>query len=129
MKNYWLVGAAWGGVDHQDKKFVSEGYWMLGWDKEKQPDQYELASKINIGDNIAIKRMNGQGASDIKIYHIGIIKGVILEANKIICTVNWVATDLKRDVESRGCFKSIHGPYPKDSWIEHIFCRSKLSGR
>ncbi len=123
MINYWVVGASWGGVEHQDKKFVEEGYWMLGWEKGDQPDQYARASKIKIGDRIAIKRMKGQGQSGIKIYHIGIIKGVILETNKVICTVDWVATDLKRDIhESKGCFKSIHGPFEKDEWVEKIFC-------
>jgi hypothetical protein len=59
----------------------------------------------------------------IKILHLGIIKGVILDADKVICTVDWVATDLNRDIlESRGCFASIHGPYDKDDWIQQIFC-------
>jgi len=123
MTNYWVVGASWGGVEHQDKKFVDEGYWMLGWEKEDQPDQYSRASQIKHGDRIAIKRMKGQGQSGIKIYHIGIIKGVILETNKVICTVDWVATDLQRDIEeSKGCFKSIHGPFEKDAWVEKVFC-------
>jgi hypothetical protein len=34
---YWVVGAAWGGHDHQDAKFVAGGYWMLGWEDGKQP--------------------------------------------------------------------------------------------
>ncbi len=76
-----------------------------------------------IDDRIAIKRMKGQGQSGIKIFHIGIINGVILETNKVICTVEWVATDLGRDIEgSRGCFRSIHGPYQRDAWIEKVFC-------
>jgi len=75
------------------------------------------------GDRIAIKCMKGQGQSGIKIYHIGIIKGVILETNKVICTVDWVATDLQRDIEeNKGCFKSIHGPFEKDAWVEKVFC-------
>lgn len=41
--------------------------------------------------------------------------------NKPACVVDWVATNLDRSVESRGCFQSIHGPYPKDEWIEKIF--------
>jgi len=121
--NYWVVGASWGGVEYQDQKFVKGGYWMLGWEKKDQPSQYALAEQMKPGDRIAIKRMKGQGQRGIKIFHIGIIKDVILETNKVICTVNWVATDLQRDVEeSRGCFKSIHGPFKKDSWIEKIFC-------
>jgi hypothetical protein len=123
MTNYWVVGASWGGTEHQDKKFVEQGYWMLGWKEEKQPDQYAKASQMNVGDRIAIKRMKGQGQTGIRVFHLGVIKGVILDADKVICTVDWVATDLQRDIEeSRGCFKSIHGPYEKDEWVEKVFC-------
>mgnify|MGYP005751336229 CR=1 FL=1 len=123
MTNYWVVGASWGGVDHQDKRFVEQGYWILGWEEEEQPDQYAKAEKIQPGDRIAIKRMKGQGQSGIRVFHLGVIKGVILDANKVICTVDWIATDLHRDIEeSRGCFKSIHGPFEKDDWVEKVFC-------
>jgi len=58
-----------------------------------------------------------------KSCHLGLIKGVILETNKVICTVDWVATNLERDIEeSKGCFKSIHGPFEKDAWVEKVFC-------
>ena len=120
---YWVVGASWGGVEHQDKRFVEEGFWLLGWKESDQPNQYEKASEIKPGDRIAIKRMKGKGQTGIRIFHLGIVKGVILDTDKIICTVNWVATDLDRDIEeSRGCFKSIHGPFEKDEWIEKVFC-------
>lgn len=123
MQNYWVVGASWGGVEHQDKKFVEEGYWMLGWSEEDQPDQYTKASQMQVGDRIAIKRMKGKGQTGIRVFHLGVIKGVILDTNKIICTVDWVATDLDRDIdESRGCFKSIHGPYQRDEWVDKVFC-------
>ena len=119
---YWVVGASWGGIEHQDKKFVENSYWTLGWEREDQPVQFERGEMINIGDRIAIKRMKGQGASDIKILHIGIVRGVVEEVNKITCVVDWIATDLDRSVDAKGCFKSIHGPYEKDEWIEKIFC-------
>ena len=96
---------------------------MLGWKENDQPDQYKRASQIKLGDRIAIKRMKGQGQTGIKIFHIGIVKGVILEANKVICTVNWVATELNRNIEeSRGCFASIHGPFSHDPWVQEVFC-------
>ncbi|EMT6201580.1 hypothetical protein N9F89_000389 [Neisseria gonorrhoeae] len=107
---YWLVGASWGGQGHQDQFFVENGYWVLEWESSQQPDQF------------AKKRMKGQGSSEIKILHIGIVKGVISETNKIICVVDWIVKNLDRNVESRGCFKSIHDPYDKDEWIEKIFC-------
>ncbi|WP_373795804.1 hypothetical protein [Neisseria dentiae] len=119
---YWLVGASWGGQDHQDQSFVENGYWVLGWESSEQPDQFAKGEKIQVGDRIAIKRMKGQGSSEIKILHIGIVKGVIAETDKVICVVDWIVKNLDRNVESRGCFKSIHGPYDKDEWIEKIFC-------
>ncbi len=123
MFNYWIVGASWGGTEHQDKKFIKEGYWMLGWKKDRQPKQYALTQKIQVGDRIAIKRMKGKGQKGIKICHIGIVKGIVKGTDKFVCTVDWVATNLNRDIEeSRGCFRSIHGPFEKDEWIEKIFC-------
>ena len=120
MNQYWVVGASWGGVEHQDKRFIEQGIWMLGWQKGAQP---EKAKEMRAGDRIAIKRMKGKGQTGIRILHLGIIRGIILDAKKIICTVNWVATDLDRNIEeSRGCFQSIHGPYGHDAWIQEIFC-------
>lgn len=128
MARYWVVGASEGGGGHKDKKFVQEGYWMLGWSKKDQPAQYDKASEMQVGDRIAIKRMKGQGQTGIRIFHLGVIRGVILEVNKVICTVDWVATDLNRDIEeSRGCFKSIHGPFHKDEWVEKVFCLQVLA--
>jgi hypothetical protein len=120
--NYWLVGAAWGGTDHQDERFISEGFWMLGWEDGAQP---ERASQIRVGDRIAIKRMKGKGKTGIKIMHIGIVQGVILDTTKVICTVKWCATNLERSIaESKGCFQSIHGPYTirkESDWLRQIF--------
>lgn len=120
MTKYWLVGASWGGVDHQDQLFVEQGMWMLGCEDGAQPQR---ASKIQPRDRIAIKRMKGKGQTGIRILHLGIVKGVILDTNKVICTVNWVATDLNRDIsESRSCFQSVHGPFEYDAWIQKAFC-------
>lgn len=93
---------------------------MLGWTAGHQS---ERAAEMKPGDRIAIKRMRGGGQTGIRIMHIGVIRGVILEADRVICTVNWVATDLDRNIaESRGCFASIHGPFDHDAWVQEIFC-------
>ncbi len=123
MANYWVVGASWGGTEHQDKKFIEQGIWMLGWKEGDQPAQFKKASEIEVGDRIAIKRMKGGGQKGIRIFHLGVVKGVILGTDKIVCTVDWVATDLDRDIEeSRGCFASVHGPFEQDEWVEKVFC-------
>jgi hypothetical protein len=118
--NYWVVGAAWGGVDYQDQKFVKQGIWKLGWE---EGHQRERALQMKPGDRIAIKRMKGKGQKGITIYHLGIIRGVIQKTNKVICTVNWVATDLKRNIkQGRGCFAAIHGPFKRGAWVQKVFC-------
>lgn len=120
MTHYWIVGASWGGTDHQDERFVREGFWMLGWEGGHQP---ERAAEMMVGDRIAIKRLKGKGQTGIRIKHLGIIKGVVLDTNRVICTVDWVAISLDRDIaESRGCFQSIHGPYEHDEWVQEVFC-------
>ena len=112
-----------GGKEHKDQKFVQGGYWMLGWEEEDQPNQFSRAKEMKSGDRIAIKRMKGKGQTGIMILHIGIIKDVIIETNKVICTVDWIATNLDRDIaDSKGCFKSVHGPFEKDEWVKEIFC-------
>ena len=103
MAKYWIVGASWDG-EPQDRRFVEEGIWILGWEKGPQK---ELASKIQSGARIAIKRRKGKGQTGIRILHLGIVKGVNLDTNCVVCTVNWIATNLNRDIdEGRGCFGS-----------------------
>ena len=119
MTNYWVVGASWDGKDLQDDRFVREGIWMLG---HEDGDQHQLASQIQPKDRIAIKRMKGKGHTEIRILHLGIVMGVILDTSNVICTVDWVAKNLNRDVKSRGCFGSIHGPYEHNTWIQEVFC-------
>ena len=122
MSNYKLLGGWSFWHKPQDKKFVDGGYWMLGWEEKDQSKQYALAKKMKPGDRIAIKRRKGQGQKEIKIFHIGIIRGVVLETSNVICIVDWVATDLQRDVAVKGCLGSIHGPFKKNDWVEQIFC-------
>ena len=121
---YWIVGASFEG-DPQDKRFVEQGFWMLGWEEGNQPLK---AAEIEPGDRIAIKRLRGKAQKGIRIMHIGVVKGVIKDTNKVICTVDWAAKDLDRVIaESGGCFASVHGPYTKadnpttKQWIEEIF--------
>ena len=128
--NYWLVGASWGGTDHQDQKFVKQGMWMLGWEEKDQPAQYKKATQMRVWDRIAIKPNSGGKKTSIRVFHLGIIKGVILETNKIICTVNWVASDLNRTLgESKGAYKSINDLSKHSKWVENLFACSFLSNR
>jgi hypothetical protein len=119
---YWLVGAARRGTEHQDARFIKEGIWVLGWREKQQPDQFARAKRMKPGDRIVIKRMKRRKRG-LRIMHLGIIKAVIPDTEKALCTVDWVATNLNRDIgESRGCFKSVHGPYKRDERIQEVFC-------
>jgi hypothetical protein len=36
--------------------------------------------------------------------------------------VDWVLRDMNRVVPSKGCYKSIHGPFPTtDAWTNEVF--------
>ena len=123
-KQYWVVGATYGNDDQYDR-FLKGGFWMLGWEVDDQPVQYELAKRIHEGDRIAIKIRNGRGARDITIRCIGIVKEVVLDNTRSFCTVNWCAKDMDRRVFVHGCLGAIHGPYSMQSedrsWLQDIF--------
>ena len=120
MTKYWVVGASWGGVDHQDQRFVKQGMWMLGWEDGKQPQR---VAEMQAGDRNAIKRMKGQGQTGIRILHLGIVKESSVRRTRLSAPSIGSATDLDRDIsESRSCFKSVHGPFEHDSWIQEVFC-------
>lgn len=126
-QNYWVVGATWDGVDHQDKAFIENKIWVLGYKEKDNEKQYQKAKKIKKNDRIAIKRMMGKGSTDIKILHTGIVEGVVDYGNLVICVVNWIVKEKNIEVESKGAFASIHGPYKQgedkdtDVWLSKIF--------
>ena len=121
MPQYWVVGAMWSGHDDQAPTFIRRGYWSLGWSDKDAPDQAQRRDQIQPGDRIAIKRMMGQGASQIRIVALGIVTEVDQHDKRVY--TNWVVDDLERTVDSRGCFKSIHGPFDAtDPWTKEVFC-------
>jgi hypothetical protein len=119
--SYWLVGANWSGDDQADA-FFRRGYWELGWSDEDQPGMAKMRDSIQNEDRIAIKAMQGQGAKTILIKALGIVKEV---ANKRVY-INWLVTDINREVPAKGCFSSIHGSFKlsdKDAmWTREVFC-------
>jgi hypothetical protein len=114
--------------------FVKRGYWDYGYpdpythgfpehaqyDKE-HPREAALRNQIRKGDRIAIKAMLGQGAKEIRIRAIGIVKDNDQLEGRVY--VNWLLKekDMERKVPARGCLGIIHGPFAADSWIGEIF--------
>jgi len=35
MRQYWVVGATWGGRDDQAPKLIRRGHWFLGWSDDQ----------------------------------------------------------------------------------------------
>lgn len=122
MPQYWVVGAMWGGRDDQYDLFLRRRYWYLGWDDEDKPIQTKRRDRIRPGDRIAIKRMLGKSSKDIEIRAIGIVRKIARRSSRVYVYVNWVQPDINRRVASKGCFASIHGPFPPaDRWTKKVF--------
>ncbi len=120
MAQYWVVGAMWGGYDDQSEVFIRRGYWFLGWSDKEQPALAALRDQIQSGDRIAIKRMLGQGSPNIEIRALGTVKEIDPEDKHIY--IHWAASGLQRQVSSKGCFASIHGPFgANDDWTRQVF--------
>jgi len=118
---YWLVGATEDSGTGTDRspEWYKKGIWKLMWDEGEKPIQDARLDKMKVGDRIAIKSMNGQGAKDITIKAIGIIH--TFDREERTAYITWVLTGLKRVVDSGGCFSAIHGPYKSNNWIRRIF--------
>ncbi len=123
MANYWVVGAMWEGKHDMLPSFLAGGYWYLGYTVDEDPAQNTRRDQMAIGDRLAVKRMLGQGAQDIEIRALGIIKHIDVEDGYRRIYVNWVAHGLQRRVPARGCFKSVHGPFEyAEEWTRQVFC-------
>jgi len=120
MRQYWVVGAMWGGQDDQSEKFVLRGYWFLGWDDNEQPAQAGLRDQMKPGDRIAIRRMLGRGSPNIAIRALGAVKEIDQDDKRVY--VDWFVKGLEREVPSKGAYDSIHGPYTADDlWVKEVF--------
>ena len=123
-RQFFVAGAMWNGTDDKYDDFLLRGYWQSGWDPKT--DEYRpIIEKIRPGDRIAIKKGLGPGTSDTLIRAIGVVKDVDVGTGTVY--VDWVIRGMKRKVPSRGCYKTIHGPFHKGidpdvtDWICKVF--------
>ena len=118
---YLLVGSNWSG-DDQAEAFYRRVYWEIGYRDQEQPLFAERRDSMRPGDRVAVKSMRGRGASTITVKGLGIVREVAEDGRVYI---DWLVTGLDREVVSKGCFKTIHGPYDMDQeseWLRTVFC-------
>ncbi|NAX23373.1 hypothetical protein [Vibrio sp. V39_P1S14PM300] len=131
-KQYWVVGAMWGGSDDALKDFIVRQYWYC-WDINEAAEsdsnvgnsiatQRERFSQIRSGDRIAVKRMLGRGSADMEVRALGVVRDVDFEEWRVY--VNWLTdAQFARKVPLHGCTASIHGPFDSnDAWVQNVFC-------
>ncbi|MDO4769222.1 MAG: hypothetical protein Q4A11_02480 [Brachymonas sp.] len=133
LPNYWVVGATWGGKDDALPRFLKRGYWYCFDVNECLADDAGLGNSISVqqerfreiksGDRIAVKRLLGQGASEMDILAIGVVKDVDDGEWRIYIDWRFEFKKGERRVPLRGCTASVHGPYQlDDAWVHQIFC-------
>jgi hypothetical protein len=118
---YWLVGATWSGED-QAQAFFNRGYWEIGYSDTDQPGFAEKRNLMHKGDRVALKKSGGARSPNITVRGLGTVKD-IGDDGKVY--IHWLITDLEREVESKGCYKTIHGPFEfatYDGWVQKVFC-------
>ena len=126
MSKYWVVGAMFDGKDDAYERFIRGGYWFCGYSEQEQPAQVERVNQIAIGDRIAIKRLLGQGSTQIEIRAIGVVKETeeiqLVDRKQRRIYVNWVIPELHRNVPIKRAFKAVNGPFPADEeWTRQVF--------
>lgn len=120
VPNYWLVGAFWN-EDDMTTVFFRRGYWELGYSDREKPGMAKKRDAMRPGDRVAVKGRRGPREKTITIKGFGVVKEVA-EDGRVY--VDWLVTKLNREVPSRGCYASIHGPYSTEThskWLGQVF--------
>lgn len=119
---YWIVGAMFAGNDDYLETFIRRGYWYC-WDPKINPNipaaVADLFPKIKVGDRLAVKKLQGQGATSIAIRALGIVTDIDFQEWRVY--VRWLVTDIARDVPIKGCMGSLHGPFEPSDWRASVF--------
>lgn len=138
MKNYWIVGAMWGGDSDDDAlgDFIERGYWYC-WSATTGRDnsprignsisaQQDRFLQIQAGDRIAVKKVVSITAQEMEIRALGIVKAIDPIEWRVY--VDWLPLnaaehELQRRVKLSGLTAAIHGPYQNtEPWVHEIFC-------
>ncbi|RNC64791.1 MAG: hypothetical protein ED859_18165 [Desulfuromonadales bacterium] len=118
---FWTVGAGWTTHD-MFETFTSQGYWELNYTGRDKNLYVRRVNQMRPDDRIAIKALSGPGSARMRVRAIGIITSVDTEHMRV--TVNWLKTDLDREVPLNGCMKAVDGPFTltnKEPWLGKVF--------
>jgi len=113
---HFYVGASFDSTECQLERFFQERIWENGFIKhlKKHPeertsgtDQYEKTmEKIAKGDTLIVKRLNGKGATTMRVLAIGIVLGKNFDQT---LRVAWVMQDLNLEVPL-SCIGTLSSP-------------------
>jgi hypothetical protein len=116
---YFTVGAMYNhGTIDMLPTFLERGTWVNGYERTK-PIYNDIFDKVKVGDRIAVKRLNGQGAQDMRILALGIVKDI--DANGDTLYIKWIIQHHNRTVPLGGCIGTITGPLVASNWRDAIF--------
>jgi len=92
----FYVGASFGGSECQLPRFIQNGIWENGYIKCPHPssstDLFErYMEEMSKGDIILVKRLNGKGATTMRILAVGIVLGKNIDKT---VRVAWVMPQL-----------------------------------
>ncbi len=107
MPNYWIVGTTVNGEVLTDD-FIRHGIWFAN-----REDSEETIEKIKEGDRLILKKMLGQGAKEIQILAVGIVRKMGFRGDEFrIVFVDWLdlSSEDKR-IPFHGLAGAINGPY------------------
>jgi hypothetical protein len=118
-KQYFLVGTTWSDTGDMLPTFLKRHYWQNGYERT-DAGYNAIFDQVRVGDRIAAKRLNGQGAKDMRILALGIVTDI--DADGFTLYVKWVIQLKDRNVPVKGIMGTIHGPYLySDPWVRSVF--------
>jgi len=119
VPKYYIVGATFGdGTVDMLPEFLRRGVWRNGYERTKGTYN-AVFDTITPGDRIAVKRLRGQGQSEMTVLAVGIVKEV--DENGSTLYVKWLVQFKDRVVPLKGCIGTLSGPYTPGAWINSIF--------
>jgi hypothetical protein len=119
MSDYWVVGAMWGGHDDQsESSFVVDTGFSVGLTRSSR----HRLNFVTESSPMTVSRSSACSVKDRRNRDPRAWRREIDADDKRVY-VDWLVKGLTRRVPSRGCYRSIHGPFDaNDDWVKVAFC-------